>query len=366
MPQRCPRKRRASIASRLRFLSFQAVLVVALAGCSVAEMEKLATDKNDLYAPPLPEKQRDTGLSEKVGVELLSYESEITGGHRSMSGYSGELARMAIGNEDEIKLVEPIAVGGIEGLLYIVDAATKTVYRYDLVVNQIEPIPDFATNLQGPPGKIYVAKDRSFYIVDSIGKQVLHISEQGKVITRYQDLANLSRPIDVLVDEDTGDVLVADGSFSRIVIFNNAGQAMSAIGQRGHGPGRFRAITGIARGADGLFVTDRLELPAQVITMTGEYRYSFGESQLIYPTAIAVDQDQRVYISDRADNTIRVYQNGQLLFKYGGGGGGPGRFRIITDLWVSGDLLYVADSLNQRVQVLRINPNAPVKITPAG
>ena len=126
-----------------------------------------------------------------------------------------------------------------------------------------------------------------------------------------------------------------------------------------------RAITGIARGADGLFVTDRLELPAQVITMTGEYRYSFGESQLIYPTAIAVYQDQRVYISDRADNTIRVYQNGQLLFKYGGGGGGPGRFRIITDLWVSGDLLYVADSLNQRVQVLRINPNAPVKITPA-
>lgn len=365
MSQRCPGKRRASIASVLRNLLIQVLLVTALAGCSVAEMEKLATDKDDLYATPDREHQ-DTGLSQKVGVELLSYESEITGGHRSLTGYSGQLERLAIGGQDEIKLVEPVAVGGVEGLLYIVDATAKAVYRYDLVVNQIDPVPDFSVYLQGPPGKIYVAKDRSFYIVDSIGKQVLHISEQGKLITRYQDLANLSRPMDVLVDEETGDVYVADGSYSRIVIFNNAGQAMNAIGQRGTGPGRFRAITAMARGADGLFVTDRLELPAQVISMTGEYRYSFGESQLIYPTAIAVDQDQRVYISDRSDNTIRVYQNGQLLFTYGGGGGGPGRFRIITDLWVSGNLLYVADSLNQRVQVLRINPNAPVKVMPAG
>lgn len=366
MPQCSPGKRRASIASRLRFLSFQAFLAVALAGCNVAELEKLATDKNDVYASPQRQQHRDTGLSQKVGVELLSYESEITGGHRTLTGYSGQLERMAIGNEDEIKFVEPVAVGGVEGLLYIVDAAAKTVYRYDLVVNQIEPIPDIAVNLKGPPGNIYVARDRSFYIVDSIGKQVLHFSDQGKLITRYQDLANLSRPIDVLVDEETGDVLVADGSFSHIVIFNSVGQAVSAIGQRGTGPGRFRAITAMAQGADGIFVTDRLELPAQVITMGGKYEYSFGESELIYPTAIAVDQDQRVFISDRSDNTIRVYQNGQLLLKFGGGGGGPGRFRIITDLWVSGDLLYVADSLNQRIQVLRINPNAPVKVSPVG
>jgi DNA-binding beta-propeller fold protein YncE len=214
-------------------------------------------------------------------------------------------------------------------------------------------------------GKIYVARDRSFYIVDSIGKQVLHFSELGALMTRYQDYANLSRPVDVLVDEESGDVLVADGSFSHILVFNQVGKAIRAIGQRGTGPGRFRAITAITRGNDGLFVLDRLELPAQVISWEGEYQYSFGESDLIFPTAIAVDQDQRVYISDRSDNTIRVYQNGSLLMKFGGGGSVPGRFRIITGLWVSGNFLYVADSLNERIQVLRINPNAPVQISPA-
>jgi len=362
MPQCRPGKRRTSIISKLRFISFHALVVVLGAGCSIAELEKLATEK-DQQKPA--QTMRGTGLSQKVGDELLSVESVITGGHQSLTGYLGQFSRLTIGEGDEIKFVEPVALGGIEGLLYIVDADPKIVYRYDLVLNEIIPVPDIAIHLQGKPGNIYVAKDRSFYIVDSVGKQVIHFSELGELITRFQDLANLSRPIDVLVNEETGDVMVADGSFSHIVVFNSAGKAIKAIGQRGKGPGRFRAITDMTLGADGIFVLDRLELPVQVITDEGEYRYSFGEHELIFPTSIAVDEDQRVFVSDRSDNTIRVYQNGQLLMTYGGGGSAPGRFRIITGLWVSGNLLYVADSLNQRVQVLRINPGAPVQVQPA-
>lgn len=359
MPQRCPGKRRASVASSLRFLSFHVLLVVALAGCSVAELEKLATEK-DRQKPTRT--TRDTGLSQKVGAELLSAESVITGGRQSLTGYLGQFSRMAIGEGEEIQFIEPVAVGGTEGLLYIVDAEPKIIYRYDLVLNEIAPIPDIAIHLKGKPGNIYVAQDRSFYIVDSIGQQVLHFSELGELKTRFQDLANLSRPVDVVVNEETGDVLVADGSFSHIIVFNNIGKAVKSVGKRGTGPGRFRAMTAMTQGEDGLFILDRLELPVQVLTMDGEYRYSFGESDLVYPTSIAVDEDQRVFVGDRSDNTIRVYQDGLLLMTFGGGGSAPGRFRIITGLWVSGNLLYVADSLNGRVQVLRINPSAPVVV----
>lgn len=362
MSQCCPRQRRASLATKLYFLSCHVVFVAFLSGCSLAEMEKLATEKDSQKTTS--SRFRDTGLSQKVGEELLSADSIIMGGSQTLGGYAGQFQRMVIGKEDEVKLVEPVAVGGVEGLLYIVDAGAKIVYKYDLAVNDITPIKDIAVQFKGNMGKIYVAKDRSFYIVDSVGKQVLHFSELGALMTRFQDYANLSRPVDVLVDEESGDVLVADGSFSHILVFNQVGKAIRAIGQRGTGPGRFRAITSITRGNDGLFILDRLELPAQVISREGEYQYSFGESDLIFPTAIAVDQDQRVYISDRSDNTIRVYQNGRLLMKFGGGGSAPGRFRIITGLWVSGNFLYVADSLNERVQVLRINPNASVQVSP--
>lgn len=341
-----------------------AMLAGALAACSVAEMEKFALEGDKLTQASKP--KRDTGFSEKVGAKLLSAESIIYGGRRSYKGFSGQLSRLVIGETDEIKLQDPVAIGGVDGLLYIVDAGPKIVYKYDLVTNEIEPIEEIATHFEGAPGNIYVAKDRSFYIVDSIGKKVLHFTEHGQLLTTYQDLANLSRPMDVLVNEETGDVLVADGSFSRVVVFNNFGKAINAIGQRGTGPGRFRAITYMTSGADGLYILDRLELPVQVLDWQGNYRYSFGENELLFPNAIAVDKDQRAYISDRSTNTIQVYQNGQLIMTFGGGGSAPGRFRLITSMWVNGNLLYVADSLNRRVQVLRINPSAALPVLPAG
>jgi hypothetical protein len=170
--------------------------------------------------------------------------------------------------------------------------------------------------------------------------------------------------MDVVVDEKSGDVLVADGSFSHIVVFNSVGKATRAIGRRGMGPGRFRAMTFMTSGDDGLYILDRLELPAQVIDWQGNYHYSFGENELIFPSAIAVDRDQRAYISDRSNNTIKVYQDGRLIMNFGGGGSALGRFRLVTGMWINGNLLYVADSLNRRVQVLRINPSAAVFTSP--
>jgi len=348
--------------SVLRLLSLF-LLASSLVACSVAEMEKFALEGDELTKASKP--KSDTGFSQKVGAQLLSAESIIRGGRQSYTGFSGQLNRLMIGEADEIKLQNPVAVGGADNLLFIVDAGPKVVYKFDLITNEIEPIKEIATHFSGSPGNIYVAKDRSFYIVDSIGRKVLHFSEQGDLLMTFQDLANLSRPMDVVVNEETGDVLVADGSFSRVVVFNRIGKATAAIGQRGTGPGRFRAMTAMTTGADGLYILDRLELPVQVLDWQGNYRYSFGESELLFPNAIAVDKDQRAFISDRSTNTIQVYQDGQLIMTFGGGGSAPGRFRLITGLWVSGNLLYVADSLNRRVQVLRINPSAALPVLPA-
>jgi DNA-binding beta-propeller fold protein YncE len=336
------------------------LLLGTLASCSVVELEKFALEGDELDVASRP--KSDTGFSQKVGARLLSAESIIRGGRRSYKGFSGGLSRLMIGEADEITLQNPVSVGGVDGILYIVDAGPNLVFKYDLLSNEIEPIEEIATHFSGGPGNIYVAKDRSFYIVDPIGQKVMQFSERGELRVTFQDLANLSRPMDVLVDEKTGNVLVADGSFSRIVVFNRIGKAITTIGQRGTGPGRFRAITAIASADDGLYVLDRLESPVQVIDWQGTYRYSFGENELLFPNAIAVDKDQRAFISDRSTNTIQVYQNGQLVMTFGGGGSAPGRFRLITDLWVSGNLLYVADSLNRRVQVLRINPSAPLPV----
>ena len=210
-----------------------------------------------------------------------------------------------------------------------------------------------------------MARDRTFYIVDSVGKQVHKFDEQGNLLQTFADLANLSRPIDVFVDELTEEVYVADCSFSHVVVFNKFGKALRAVGQRGTEPGRFRAITSIAKGPDGLYVVDRLELPVQVISMEGQYKYSFGESYQVFPTAVAVTEDRVAFIADKSDNTIRIYQDAELLSVVGGTGSAPGRFRLPSGLWINNGLLYVADSMNKRVQVMRIGaePAVPAALT---
>ncbi len=46
------------------------------------------------------------------------------------------------------------------------------------------------------------------------------------------------------------------------------------------------------------------------------------------------------------------------MAKIGGVGGAPGSFNGIAGLSVADDLLFVADSLNARVQIMLINPSA--------
>lgn len=351
------------------------VLALSLNACSVTDLESFARDNEQ--APPTAPAQ-GTPSSPYAKTDVLIPEDIIAGGQSEMSGVVGSFSRILIGPDDEIRFLNPVAVGGVDDTLYIVDTgiptdfnlnqnqtfsrpglqprSEPTVYRYNLVTKKIQSIKSIGLQLQGEPGGIYVKADGSFLIADPVGKKVVYFDQNGGLLNTYSDPANLSRPMAVWVDEITQEVYVADGTYSHVLVFDQFGKALKAIGRRGTGPGRFRAITAMAMGRDGLFVLDRLELPIQVLTKDGLFQYSFGEMQHTFPTAIAIDESQLVFVSERSDNTIRVYQNGQLIATVGGGGAAPGRFRLVNSLWINQGLLYVADSQNRRIQVLRINP----------
>lgn len=325
--------------------------VVALVSCSAEEFERIARENEH---KPTATTGSTTPGSAYAKTDILVPEEIIKGGQRPLSGATGVFTRILVGPENEIRFLNPVSVGGVNNFLYIVDAGNRVVFRYDLITKKIEPIENVGLQFRGDLGNIFVKKDGSFLIVDSVGKKVFYFDEKGVLLNTFSDPANLSIPVDVWVDETTDEVYVADGAYSRIVIFNQFGKAIRAIGQRGTGPGKFRAITGMTFGNDGLYVTDRLELPIQVISKEGIFKYSFGERLQTFPTAIAVDEHQLVFVSDKSDNTIRIYENGAVIATVGGGGAAPGRFRLISDLWVNGEFLYVADSQNRRVQVFRI------------
>ena len=94
-----------------------------------------------------------------------------------------------------------------------------------------------------------------------------------------------------------------------------------------------------------------------VCDMDGEYYSTFSEfgeddGQLIWPTAIAVDSQGQLYVSDEHNNRITVFNaSGEFLSKWGEHGSGAGEFDGPSGLAFDGDdNLYVVDSHNNRVQ----------------
>jgi len=255
-----------------------------------------------------------------------------------------------------VNLVRPVAVAAQGNDVYIVDRGVDRLYHFDNVTGDMSVLMDLKGVVSGEVTDLFVALDRSYYLADADAGRVLHFDSQGSLIRVFQDPVNLGRPMSVVEDPRTGWVYIADGFNDDVLAYNNAGQLQGAIGARGDDEGEFRGITAMTRGDEGLYVATRFgQSRVQLMAYDRSFRYAFDKDTVTFPTALARDASGRIYVSDFSDNTIRVYVDGHYVSIYGGTGSGPGRFKHITDLYYDSGLLYVADSLNSRVQVIRIS-----------
>ncbi len=100
------------------------------------------------------------------------------------------------------------------------------------------------------------------------------------------------------------------------------------------------------------------------------FLFKFGEKggstgKLSRPRGVAVDsRNKRIYVIDYMRHTASAYStDGRFLFEFGGKGWGRGWFQYPTDIAVDalGNVL-VADTFNNRVQVLSIQGGPPVTV----
>jgi len=262
---------------------------------------------------------------------------------------------------DHVRFLRPVAVAARGNFIYVVDAGQNLLYRYSRDFGKLTTLKDLNAIVAGEVTDLYVDRDLSFYITDTDGGRVLHFDPEGNLIQVFEDRRNLARPVSIIVDEERGQILIADGFNDDVMIFNRLGVLQGAIGARGTDAGEFLNIQAMAEGPDGIYVACRLGHRVQVMSRDGDYIKSFEENTVTFPLAIVVDRDKRAFVGDYLDNTIKVYVDGRLTDKLGGSGSGPGRFKRITDMWLDEGMLYVADSLNGRIQVARIMPAAPEK-----
>jgi sugar lactone lactonase YvrE len=175
-------------------------------------------------------------------------------------------------------------------------------------------VTSLAAGMTTVPHGLFVDKDGNLWITDGradktkkIGHTVLKLSPDGKVLMTLgtpgvagNDETHFNAPSDVAVAPN-GDIFVADGhgdgTNARIVKFSKDGKFIKAWGKEGSGPGEFNVPHGIALDSAGrVFVADRANNRIQIFDQDGKLLDTW--TQFGRPSGITIDKNDMIYVAD--------------------------------------------------------------------
>lgn len=287
----------------------------------------------------------------ETGNALLRPWLSINGGWRQDPASPLQPARPAGGR---VNFVQPVGVAARNDVLLVADAGARVIWRYDRARDAIAPFTAFTGSVPEAGASLYLGNDFNVWVALPAEQQVVQYDMRGRVVRRWSSRPDAPRPVSVVVPENRAEILVGDAGTARVLVFDPLGAPREVLG--GTRPAPLQSVTAMAIGPRGLYVLDRLAQQVVVLDRRGFPIEVIGEQQLVQPRALAVDASGRVFVSDEMEQRIKVFRGPRLLATFGGPGQAPGRFGRIESMALDGNLLYVADSLNARVEVLLVSP----------
>ncbi|MBI5921632.1 MAG: 6-bladed beta-propeller [Betaproteobacteria bacterium] len=274
-------------------------------------------------------------------------------------GFFQRLSEVLFGASDA-RLIRPMAVVALNGVVYVADPGAKGVHRFDPATEDYALIGrEDDAGLPSPVG-LALGKAGEVYVTDSELALVLVIHPGAKTAVPVA-LPSLRQPTGIAFDPVTGRLIVVDTAEHCVKIFNPDGTLHQRFGQRGGRDGEFNYPTLLWRDVQGkLYVTDSLNFRVQTFDAQGQFLRQFGQlgdgsGDNMRQKGVATDSYGHVYIVDALFNAIQIFDfRGQLLLTLGTLGSDRGEFWLPVGIFIGADdRIYIADSYNQRIQILR-------------
>ncbi len=191
-------------------------------------------------------------------------------------------------------------------------------------------VRSFGAGLIASPHGITVDPDGNVWVTDcactgtqaqrqaaaeqGMGHQVFKFSSEGRLLLTLgkaggaRDTAFLFQPNDVLVSP-SGDIFVAEGHSSattanaRILKFDRTGRFINAWGSKGSGPGQMDQPHALAMDSRGrLFVGDRSNNRILIFDQDGTLLDTW--TQFSRPSGIAIGRDDMIYVADSESGSV--------------------------------------------------------------
>ncbi len=218
------------------------------------------------------------------------------------------------------------------------------------------------------PHGLTIDHEDNVWLTDVARHQVFKFTHEGRLLLTLgercrsgADQAHFNLPTDVAVLRD-GSFYVSDGyKNTRVVKFDAAGKYEFEWGGKGSEPGKFNLPHGIAVDARGrVFVCDRSNSRLQVFDPMGKFLAEWKGPHIGRPYGVSVGTDGHVFIVDGGDQSadkpdrakaVELDGDGNVVETIGSYGKAPGQFQMGHDIAVARDgSIYVAEGKGKRVQ----------------
>jgi peptidylglycine monooxygenase len=204
-----------------------------------------------------------------------------------------------------------------DGRLYVCHRLTPTVLILDSAGSLVGSL---GADLVTDPHGVNTDASGNVYVTDRDRHVVVVFDPKGKVIRELgtRDQAANENPFNhpaAVAVSPAGEIFVADGyANSRVHVFSPTGVLLRSWGEPGRAPGQFRVPHGIAVGAGGrVYVTDRENDRVQIFDADGAVLGIWDGFK--GPTDVCIDQHQRVFVSDHVPTVTAFDTSGNVLVK---------------------------------------------------
>ena len=185
------------------------------------------------------------------------------------------------------------------------------------------------------------------------------IASVGKRGRRGREDDELDTPDGIAVSRD-GLIYVADKGNHRVQIFNSdLSYRGTCVNPNSSGCAEMDPERVAVNSEGAVYVTDRRHNCIYVFDASGKFLFEFGQrghsrdrGRISSPVAIAIDQQDYVYISGSYIGVSIFDRQGVFIRSFGESGEDPGKFKDIKSMHIdSRGNLYVCESGNNRIQV---------------
>lgn len=265
-------------------------------------------------------------------------------------------------------IVKPGGVAARNGRVFVVDTVGRSVVTFDIPRRRLFRFGYRQPNNLHRPLDVAVDEQGQVYVTDSKLKRVMVFDQLGLFIAAIGRSGDFERPVGVAVSPDGQRIYVVDrgtveSEQHQVVVFDSKGAKLKVIGTRGSAPGLFNGPVAAAVGRDGvLHVLDSGNFRVQMFSPDGEFIRAFGGvgngfGQFARPRGMAVDTEGNILVTDAGFGNFQIFDStGQLLLAIGKLARVDGRGRYALPAGIAVDetnRIYVADQYFRKVEVFR-------------